>query len=217
MSVVGKVLNRIILLCLQGAVGATLRDQQAGFKKGHPCIDQIATLRIIIEQTIEWNTCTSLYINFVDFEKAFDSLDISVLWCLMRHYGITGKFIQIIKNSYDKMTCEVLHAGGLSENFMGNTGFKQGCLMAPFLFLLTIDWIMIMKIVYLGSVVSIDGGSNEDINVRINKARVAFKVWPSHLISRSIKFRIFYISVNAILYGSDNVCMYVNLAGQLRE
>jgi hypothetical protein len=33
----------------------------------------IASLRIIVEQTIEWNT--SLYINFVDYEKALDSLD----------------------------------------------------------------------------------------------------------------------------------------------
>jgi len=93
--VVGKVLNRIILLRLQQAVDATLRDQQAGFRKDRSCIDQIATLRIVIEQSIEWNT--SLYINFVDYEKAFDSLDRNALWCLMRHYGIPGKFIRIIK------------------------------------------------------------------------------------------------------------------------
>ena len=88
----------------------------------------------------EWNT--SLYVNFVDFENAFDSLDRSVLWCLLRHYGIPGKFIRIIKNSYDRMSCKVLNAGGLSESFTVNTAVKQGCLMAPFLFLLAIDWIM---------------------------------------------------------------------------
>ena len=41
----------------------------------------------------------------------------------------------------------------------------------------------VTSFVYLGSVVSIDGGSDEDIKVRINKARVAFnmlrKVWSS--------------------------------------
>jgi hypothetical protein len=36
------------------------------------CIDQIATLRIFVKQSLEWNS--SLYINFVDFHKAFDSL-----------------------------------------------------------------------------------------------------------------------------------------------
>ena len=39
MSVVGKVLNRIITLRLQGAVDAKLRNQQAGLKKDHSCID----------------------------------------------------------------------------------------------------------------------------------------------------------------------------------
>ena len=130
--VVGKVLNRIILLRLQAAVDATLRDQQAGFRKDRSCIDQIATLRIIIKQSIEWST--SVYFNFFDFEKAFDSL--------MRRYGIPEKFIQTVKNSYDRMTCKVLHAGGLSESFTVTTGVEQGCLMAPVLFLLAIHWIM---------------------------------------------------------------------------
>ena len=56
------------------AVDAMLRDQQAGFRKDRSCTDQIATLRIIIELTIEWNT--SVYVNFVDYEKAFNRLDI---------------------------------------------------------------------------------------------------------------------------------------------
>ena len=68
------------------------------------------------------------------------------------------------------------------------------------------DWVT--SFVYLGSVVSIDGGSDEDIKVRINKARVAFntlrKVWSSHVISRRTKFRIFNTNVKAVLlYGSE--------------
>ena len=41
--------------------------------KDRSCTDQIATLRIIVELSIEWDS--SVYINFVDYEKAFDSLD----------------------------------------------------------------------------------------------------------------------------------------------
>ncbi|VDO87756.1 unnamed protein product [Schistosoma margrebowiei] len=50
------------------------------------CTDQIATLRIIVEQSIEWNS--SLYINFIDYEKAFDSVDRTTLWKLLRYYGV---------------------------------------------------------------------------------------------------------------------------------
>ena len=83
LSVPGKVLNRIILKRLQESVDKRLQDQQAGFRRDHSCTDHIATLCIIIEQSIEWNT--SLHINFIDFEKAFDSLGRTALWSLMEH------------------------------------------------------------------------------------------------------------------------------------
>ena len=73
MSVLGKVLNRVILERLKGPIDRTLRDQQAGFSPGRSCTDQIITLRIIVEQSIVWNFPP--YVNFVDYEKAFDSLD----------------------------------------------------------------------------------------------------------------------------------------------
>ena len=73
MSVPGKVLNIIILEWVNGEVDQTLHEEQAGFRQDRSCTDQIATLRIIVEQSVEWNT--SLYVNFVDYEKAFDNLD----------------------------------------------------------------------------------------------------------------------------------------------
>jgi hypothetical protein len=101
LSVVVKVINRILLTRLLKAVDEKLTEQQAGFGKDRSCTDQIAALRIIIEQSLEWNS--SLFLNFVDFEKAFHSLDREVLWNLMAHYGIPQKFINIIRNSYNNM------------------------------------------------------------------------------------------------------------------
>ena len=65
LPVPGKVLNRVILERLKGPVDRTLWDQQAGFRPGRLCIDQITTLQIIVEQSIEWNS--PLYVNFVDY------------------------------------------------------------------------------------------------------------------------------------------------------
>ena len=73
LSVSGKILNRIILERMKGKLDQTVREQLAGFRQDRSCTDQIATLRIIVEQPIEWNSC--LYINFVDYEKPFDSVD----------------------------------------------------------------------------------------------------------------------------------------------
>ena len=140
LSVPGKVLNRVILERLKGPVDRTLRDQQAGFRPGRSCINQITTLRIIVEQSIEWNS--PLYVNFVDYEKAFDSLDRESLWKLLRHYGAPMKFVNLIRNSYEGLSCRVVHEGKLTEKFEVKTGVRQGCLLSPFLFILAIDWIM---------------------------------------------------------------------------
>ena len=140
LSVPGKVFNRILLERMRDAVDVRLRDHQAGFRRDRSCTDQIATLRIIVEQSLEWNS--SLYINFVDFLKAFDSLHRDTLWQLLRHYGIPAKLTRIIKESYEGMACQVVHGGQLTRRFDVKTGVRQGCLLSPFLFLLAIDWVM---------------------------------------------------------------------------
>ncbi|VDP51154.1 unnamed protein product [Schistosoma curassoni] len=125
---------------MKDAVDAQLRDQQAGFRKDRSCTDQIATLRTIVEQSIEWNS--SLYINFIDYEKAFDSVDRRTLWKLFRHCGVPEKIVNIIRNSYDGLQCKVVHGGQLTDAFQVRTGVRQDCLLSPFLFLLVFDWIM---------------------------------------------------------------------------
>ena len=140
LSVPGKVLNRVILDCVKDAVDPQLRDQQAGFRRNRSCADQIASLRIIIEQSLEWNS--PLYINFIDYEKAFDSVDRQTLWKLLRHYGVPVKIVSLIQCIYQDMGCRVVHAGQTSEKFQVKTRVRQGCLLSPFLFLLVIDWIM---------------------------------------------------------------------------
>ena len=90
LSVSSQMLCRIILDRIQDTVDKKLRKEQAGFRKYKSCTYHIATLRIIDEQCIEWQS--SFYINFVDFDKAFDR---TVLW---RHYGLPTKFVTLMKN-----------------------------------------------------------------------------------------------------------------------
>ncbi|KAI0209386.1 Secreted RxLR effector protein 78, partial [Lamellibrachia satsuma] len=97
--------------------------------------------RIILDRVQETGQ-SSLYINFVDFEKAFDSIDRTVLWKLLRHYGLPTKFVTLIKNMYEGFTGHVIFNGQVSEDFQIGTGVRQGCLLSPLLFLIAIDWTM---------------------------------------------------------------------------
>ncbi|KAK3760603.1 hypothetical protein RRG08_028252 [Elysia crispata] len=125
---------------IKEAVDGQLRDNQAGFRKNRSCTDQIAALRIIVEQSIEWNS--PLLVNFIDFEKAFDSIDRDTLGKLLRHYGIPPQIVTLIQKMYDGTSCKVLHEGRLTDSFEIKTGVRQGCLLSPSLFILAVDWLM---------------------------------------------------------------------------
>ena len=59
-----------------------------------------ATLRIIIEQSTVWQT--PLLMNFIDFEKAFDSVDKNVICILTHHYGIPAPLVTLIQQMHEK-------------------------------------------------------------------------------------------------------------------
>ena len=72
LSITYKVFSSVILDRISEALDPLLHKEQAGFRKGRSCGDHIFTLRQILDQCQEWNT--PFYANFVDFEKAFDSI-----------------------------------------------------------------------------------------------------------------------------------------------
>ena len=77
LSIPSKVFCHIILERLKHALDHKLRCELVGVRKDKSCTDHVASLRIIIEQSTEWQT--PLYMNFIDFEKAFDRVDTNVI------------------------------------------------------------------------------------------------------------------------------------------
>ncbi len=60
-NMASKVFCRVILERIKTALDEKLKEERAGFRAGRSCTDQIATLRIIVELSIEWQS--SLNIN----------------------------------------------------------------------------------------------------------------------------------------------------------
>jgi hypothetical protein len=136
LSVPSKVLCTIITKRLEPALDKILRKEQCGFRRGRGCIDHIFTLRNIIEQSTEWQR--ELYVNFIDYEKAFDSLHRDSLWKILRSYGIPEKIISMIKEFYTNFSCCV---GSSDLRFEVKSGVRQGCVMSGLLFIIAVDWV----------------------------------------------------------------------------
>jgi hypothetical protein len=140
LSVPGKILCSILLRRLRHAVDARLREEQAGFRAGRSCSEQIFVLRSIIEQSLEYQQ--RLSINFIDFTKAFDSIHRETLWNIAQAYGIPRRFTDFFRNLYHASSCCVRTEDGATEFFPIETGVRQGCVLSPFLFLLALDFVM---------------------------------------------------------------------------
>ena len=73
--------------------------EQPGFRPGSSCVDHLNRLRLIIEQSAEYSS--DLHLVFVDFEKAFDSVDREALWMALRRREIPNKIVSVIKSTYN--------------------------------------------------------------------------------------------------------------------
>ena len=95
LTIASKVLRKFTLLRMKDSLEKRLKDEQAGLCMKCPCCDHITTLKVIVEQTLEWNT--GLYMVFVDFEKAFHFINRDMLWKILCYDGVPSKTIKMIR------------------------------------------------------------------------------------------------------------------------
>ena len=77
-----KVMLKILQARLQQYVNCELPDVQAGFRKGRGTRDQIANIWCVIEKAREFQK--KIYFCFIDYGKAFDSVDHNKLWKILK-------------------------------------------------------------------------------------------------------------------------------------
>ena len=140
LSVSSKILCRVLIDRVKSGVDEMIRQEQAGFRSGRGASEQIFALRSILEQCQEWQA--TVYINFVDFSKAFDSIIRERLWDIMGQYGIPEIFVRTFKALYHQSSSCVTEGGRYSSWFEVKSGVRQGCVMSGFIFVLIMDWVM---------------------------------------------------------------------------
>jgi len=143
LSIPGKDFTYSVARVLLGrslpAISCYRRPQQVGFLPNRSTIDQISSLRLIIEKTREFRKGRHLYLAFIDLKAAFDSVDHASLWAILACIGVPGKILRLFKKlNGDSQSCVRIN-GKLSEWFNINSGVRQGCVAAPDLFNCVVD------------------------------------------------------------------------------
>ncbi|GFO00543.1 endonuclease-reverse transcriptase [Plakobranchus ocellatus] len=119
-----KLFTRLLQKRMERILDENQPRDQAGFRKGCSTIDHIYTLNQVIEKSNEYNL--PLCVGFIDYEKAFDSVEHFAIFDALRKININETYVTILENIYRNASASV-HIDNLeSEPFPIHRGVRQG-------------------------------------------------------------------------------------------
>ena len=114
LSIFGKLFLGVLLERLTTVLDnlKILVENQVAYRKGYQTSDHLFALLSIIQKVCNQDS-SSLFVCFVDFKKAFDSVDHPLLMKKLIANGIGGKFFKIVSTLYAKVKSCARANGGL--------------------------------------------------------------------------------------------------------
>ena len=107
-------------------------DEQNGFRRKRSTIDHVSSLTSLIETRKKLKKST--FCAFIDFKKAYDSINREQLWQWLSEIGVSGKLFKTIKSLYSSVTSCVRVNNMHTDWFDVKCGLRQGCILSPILF-----------------------------------------------------------------------------------
>ena len=102
--------------------------------------DQIANICWITEKVREFQK--KVYFSFIDYAKAFDSVDHLKQWKILKMIRIPDHLTCLLKNLYAGEAATVRNGHGTTDCFQIGQGLCQGCIWSPCLFNFYAEYIM---------------------------------------------------------------------------
>ena len=138
-STMAKLYSTVLLNRLEEIITerGTLSKNQIGFIKGHRTADHIYVLKTLITKYTK--NKGRLYAAFIDFRKAYDTVNRELLLKNLEEYDIRGKLWNNIKSIYNLVKYTIKIGNRAMNPITSNLGLKQGCPLSPLLFNLYIN------------------------------------------------------------------------------
>ena len=138
-SVFGRIFDLMILQRYSDKLDSC--DLQFGFKKGR----STAMCTMIAKEVIAYyNSCyTNVHRVLLDSTKAFDKIEYCKLFGLLLDRNIPPRVIRVLLNMYTEQQVNVLWNGFHSDSFSVSNVVKQGAIISPILFCISLDTLLI--------------------------------------------------------------------------
>ena len=116
-----------------------LNDQQAGFRSGRSCDDQILRISQAIEDAFQQSPMKRSVLALLDFSKAYDTVWKERLLISMHEKGVPLLYVKWLASFLQNRQARVRFNNILSDSRVMRQGLPQGSVLAPLLFLFYID------------------------------------------------------------------------------
>ncbi|KAK6765464.1 hypothetical protein RB195_025399 [Necator americanus] len=116
-----------------------LPQEQAGFRQGFSCLDHIQTVLRVIKVCRKYRL--PLVLTFVDYEKAFDSVETNAILSALVDQGVDASYVRTLANCYERCTTRIPLFHRLLTIPIRN-GVRQGDTISRKLFMVALQWIM---------------------------------------------------------------------------
>ena len=139
-SIAAKIYNALLRNRIEPKIDNILRKNQNGFRRNRSTTLQILTIRRILEGVRAKNLQATLL--FVDFTKAFDSIHRGKMELILLAYGLPKETVAAIMILYKNTKVKVRSPDGDTEYFDIVAGVLQGDTLAPYLFIICLDYVL---------------------------------------------------------------------------
>ena len=139
MSCVAKLYSKILTSRLSKYVEENnlLVDEQNGFRSSRSCIDHIFVLSTILRNRLALGKDT--FCCFIDYLKAFDSVNRIQILFRLSEIGIHGNFYNAISSMYSDPRAKIILNEFETDFFGCPVGLKQGACESPILFAIFVN------------------------------------------------------------------------------
>ncbi len=132
-----KFLAKVLTGRIKAALTHIIRPNQTGFVEGRSIIDNT----FMAQEALEWaeESKQDLVLLLLDFEKAFDKIEWGFLFSALAKLGFSETWIRWVKTLYLEASSAIKVTGTTGPTFQLARSVRQGCPLAPYLFILATD------------------------------------------------------------------------------
>ncbi|XP_035731235.1 uncharacterized protein LOC118445651 [Vespa mandarinia] len=190
-----KIISKILLNRIETTLDKQLGKYQAGFRKGRSCSEQIFNLISIIRQRIL--NSKDIGVTFIDFKKAFDSVDRETIDKTIREFGVKNKLANLIlldnlKSATTQINLleEIANKAGLKIS-VEKTKFITNIKNAPKFLTTDIGLVeKVKKFKYLGEIIQENGLEKSAVEEKLPKMEIAYGITKNFYNKRLDKLEV---------------------------